>query len=350
PKAQCDLHGQVLASLRRRSAAGESLLGRPLRSPNPAQRAPSPRDLIWESLEELGSQEPGTEAFSIAAEQLAEVVKPHGTVPVPEVVPEAWDPSIPQDLPDPYVRGAEAPDAEPLEPVERLVPPENMFVSLEAQAANIEQWNSTRNWGLTPDDFAGLDLTPTTHEDPLVVDLLAVYLDGNDEMDGIRRTCRQLWQVAAERQPNAWSWDWYWDGWLGHPMPVRLVPGIEHRPGLRRVTLDLGAHWRPGHYTRPCNIRGPDSAHAEALVAAAQFPEWVRSMDGQAVPYIWVSGYQVTMVERAAHRRLPTLAWSGFWQRLSFVAHWADYSQSTFSSPTCVEVDSEGPASSVRQK
>lgn len=343
-EAQRELHDQVTASLRRHAFAGESLLGRP-RSPQATgsngRSRPSPRDLIWEALEELGSQEPGCEPFAIAVAQLAEVVKPHGSVPVQEVAPEAWDPSIPQDLPDLYLRGAESPDAEPDVPLERLPPPTHMFVSLETQLANVARWNEERAWGFSDAELGGLDLTPKTHGDPLVVDLIAVYLDGDKEMDGVRRTCREVWQVAAERQPNAWSWDWYWDGWLRHPMPVRLAPGIEHRPGLRRVTVDLGAHWRPGRYTRPCNVRGPDSAHAEVLAAAAHFPEWVRSMDGKAVPYVWVSGYQVTMVERAAHRRLPTLAWSGFWYRLSFVAHWADYSQSTFASPTCIDVAAE---------
>lgn len=346
--AQRELHEQVMASLRRHAVAGESLLGRPL-SPGPSQDQgrgrSSPRDLIWEALEWVGSQTPGTDQFVAMIDRLAEVVEPHGSVPVEEVLPEPWDPSIPQDLPDLYVRGAESPDAEPEVPLERQPPPAHMFVSLDQQLANVERWNDERDWGFTGADLAGIDLTPRTHEDPLRVDLIAIYLGGDQEMDGIRRTCRQVWQVAAERQPNAWTWDWYWDGWLGHPMPVRLAPGIEHYPGLRRVTLDLGAHWRPGRYTRPCNVRGEDSAHAEVLSAAAHFPEWVRSMDGTAVPYVWVSGYQVTMVERAAHRRLPTLAWSGFWRRLSFVAHWADYSQSTFASPTCVEVMSEASTS-----
>jgi hypothetical protein len=339
-----ELHDQVMASLRRHALAGESLFDRRAH-PGPAGVAgaspPSARELIWDALEEVGARQPCTPGFSLAVNKLVEVLRPHGTTPTPEVILEAWDPSIPQDLPELYVRGAEPENLGPAKP--RLPPPPGMFVSLDDQLANIRRWNAEREWGFTEQELSAVDLTPRSHADPLVAELIAVYLDGDGEMDPVRRTCRQLWQVAAARQPAAWSWDWYWDTWLGHPMPVRLAPGIVHRPGVRRVTLDLGAHWRPGRHIRPCNVRGADSAHAELLAAAAHFPEWVRAMDGTSVPFVWVSGYQVTMVERAAHRRLPTLAWSGFWSTLSFVAHWADYSQSTFSSPT-VSVEHDGLA------
>ncbi|MGH9129880.1 MAG: hypothetical protein ACRDY2_13205 [Acidimicrobiales bacterium] len=340
PPASQELHDQVMQALHHHALAGESLLGA-VERPDPGEAtAPSLRELIWDALEEVGARKPGTPQFGLALDRLATAVKPHASVEVPEVEPQAWDPRIPQDLPDLYVRGAEPADAEPEVPRQRLPPPEDLFVSLEEQASNVRRWNAERSWGLSERQLDAIDLTPQSHDDPLVVDLLAVYLDDHDEMDAVRHTCRQLWQVAAARQPAAWSWDWYWDTWLGHPMPVRLAPGIEHRPGVRRVTVDLGAHWRPGHHTRPCNVRGPDSAHAEVLAAAAHFPAWVRAMDGTSVPFVWVSGYQVTMVERAAHRRLPTLAWSGFWGTLSFVAHWADYSQSTFASPTCAVAES----------
>jgi hypothetical protein len=180
-----------------------------------------------------------------------------------------------------------------------------MFLPLTQQMSNVRRWNEERNWGLNPAELDAIDLTPRTHADPLVVDLIAVYLDdvaaGEDEekLDGVRRTSRELWTIAAEQQPTSWYWDWVRDRYNPRPMPVRLLPGIIHWPGVRRMTIDLGAHWIPGEHLRPSNLRGPDSAHA-ILAAAAHFPEWIRAMNGINVPYIWLSGIR-SPIRRSPH-------------------------------------------------
>ncbi len=225
----------------------------------------------------------------------------------------------------------------------RPTPPEGLFVSLEEQLANVRRWNADWEWGFTDEDLDAVDLTPPDHPEPLVVDVVAVYLDelylGEDlePMDGVRRTCHELWTLASERQPNTWSWDWYQHLWWGRPKPVRLLDGIAHRPGVRRVTLDLAAHWQPGRHSRPGNVRGRDSAHAEILAAAAHFPRWARAMDGVTVPYIWLSGYQVTIPETSAHLRLPGLAWVGYRRTLSLTVDWADHSHPGWASPVCLD-------------
>jgi hypothetical protein len=150
--------------------------------------------------------------------------------------------------------------------------PEEIFVSFRAQLDNIREWNKERRWGLRPDDLDSVDLTPPAENKPLVVDLIAVYLDGDAELDGVRRTCHELWTLAAGQQPHTWCWDWYWDKWKNRPKPVRLLDGITHRPGVRRVTVDLGAHFEPGRYLSPSKVRNQRSAHAEVLAAAAHFP------------------------------------------------------------------------------
>jgi hypothetical protein len=214
-------------------------------------------------------------------------------------------------------------------------PPEKMFTSLEQQLATVRRWNEEREWGLLHGDFAAIDLTPRVHDDPLVVDLIAVYLDSTRQLDGVRRTCHELWKLATEQQPHAWSFDWEWDEWKESPKPVRLLDGIEHRPGVRRVTVDLGAHWEPGRHIRPRNVRSTRSAHAELLAAAALFPDWVRAMDGKSVPYIWLSGYHLTMQERSDHQ-LPGLAWVRYRRTMSLTANWADHSGSGWASPVLV--------------
>lgn len=210
-----------------------------------------------------------------------------------------------------------------------------MFASLDQQLANVRRWNDERGWGFSASDIESVDLTPGDDSKPLVVDVIAVYLDDSGPLSGVRRTCHELWRLAAEEFPNAWSWDWYWDEWRNRPKPVRLLDGIVHRPGVRRVTLDLGAHWRRGRQVRAIHVRGRNSAHAEILAAAAHFPRWLRSMDGVRVPYTWLAGYQVTIPERSIDYHIPCLSWSTFRQTLSLTADWAHHAYAGWAAPTC---------------
>lgn len=218
-------------------------------------------------------------------------------------------------------------------------PPPGIFVPLTEQIANVRRWNDDREWGFSVAEINAIDLTPRAHSDPLVVDLIAVYLpDGElseerEHLGGVRRTCHELWRVAADRQPQAWGWDWMREAHPNRPKPVRLLPGIAHRPGLRRVTVDLGAHWVPGRHIRPRNVRGHDSAHAEILAAAGHFPGWARAMDGSSVPFIWLSGYQVTFPEATTDKRVPGLAWVDYRRTLSLTVDWVDHSHSGWASP-----------------
>jgi hypothetical protein len=73
-----------------------------------------------------------------------------------------------------------------------VTPPGNIFVSLHTQLDNIRKWNEERGWGFSPEDPDSVDLTPPVEGTPLVVDLIAVYLDGETELNGVRRTCHEL--------------------------------------------------------------------------------------------------------------------------------------------------------------
>ncbi|MBV9059612.1 MAG: hypothetical protein JO296_01440 [Pseudonocardiales bacterium] len=217
-----------------------------------------------------------------------------------------------------------------------LRPPGIMFSSLTEQLGNVRRWNAERRWEFGAADFQSVDLTPRAARDPLVVDVVAVYLPDTAECNGVLRTCQELWAVAAEQQPNTWSWDWYRDSWQDIPKPVRLIDGLVHRPGIRRVTLDLRAGYVPRRHVRPIALRGPDSAHAEVLAAAAHFPRWVRAMDGNTVPYTWLAGYEVMMGGQRTPLRLPALSWSHLRQTMSLTAAWINHSFSGWSAPVCI--------------
>jgi hypothetical protein len=46
--------------------------------------------------------------------------------------------------------------------------------------------------GKAKDELDSLDLTPSSENQPLVVDRIAVYLSGDAELNGVRRTCYEL--------------------------------------------------------------------------------------------------------------------------------------------------------------
>jgi hypothetical protein len=208
-----------------------------------------------------------------------------------------------------------------------------MFVSPREQLANLRRWNDEREWGLDDADFDRVDVADVTYPHPLMVDVVAAYLPGTPTMTGVQRTCEQLWEVAAQRQPQAWCWDERKSG----PKPVRLLDGMEHRPGVRRVTLDLTANWDRRAGARPLDVRTPTSAAPEILAAAAHFPEWVRSMDGAHVPFVCLAGYQVTVPAYETWRHVVCLSWSHINRRINLSDNWADYFQDRFASPVLVD-------------
>ncbi|HJT04263.1 MAG TPA: hypothetical protein VJ757_11650 [Pseudonocardiaceae bacterium] len=217
-----------------------------------------------------------------------------------------------------------------------LRPPGVMFTSLTEQLSNVRRWNAERHWGLGAADFHSVDLTPRAGNDPLVVDLIAIYLADTAEYNGVIRTCQELWTVAGEQQPHTWSWDWYRDSWQDIPKPVRLIDGLVHRPGIRRVTVDLSAGYMPGRHVRPSALRGPASAHAEVLAAAAHFPRWIRAMDGEKVPYTWLLGYEVMMRGQRTPLRMPALSWSHLRHTMSLTAAFMNHSFSGWAAPVRV--------------
>lgn len=215
-----------------------------------------------------------------------------------------------------------------------------VFVSPLEQLANLRRWNEDRRWHLPQSVFDDVDVTVAPRASPLVIDVLTVDLPGQGAADGTQRTCDEWWTLAALRQPRSWCWDERKTG----PKPVRLPDAAQHRPGVRRVTLDLGAHWDARRGARPLEVRGPSSAAAEILVAAAHFPEWVRSMDGRTVLFVGLAGYQVTVPAYETWRHVLCLSWSHFNRRINLGDNWADYYQDRFAFPVRLETTSPNSA------
>lgn len=217
-----------------------------------------------------------------------------------------------------------------IDAIDRAGMNEAYFVPVADQLANVRRWNEQRGWGFTDADFDAIDTTPVIHSEPLVVDVVAVFLPEKDGIDGVRRTFEELWSVASEGVPDNWSWRQFLEG----PRPVGLLPGGTHTPGIRRVTIDLGAGWDPVDGARVIEIRDRHSASAEVLAAAAHFPEWMQAMEGVNVPFVYLGGYVVTHPENEAWRHVPCLSWNEFLGRVNLMDHWADHHQRRWAVPS----------------
>lgn len=194
------------------------------------------------------------------------------------------------------------------------------YVSPQEQLSNVRRWNEERGWGFADSDFPQ-HIPAFTPSSPLEVLVLAVYLPeallGLIVPDYIR-TANELWQIARGLQPNWWQWD----SLKLDADHQRLLSGIEHKPGIRWVALDLAAHWNAKDGVRPRDVRDENSAHAEILAAAGHFPQWIQNMDGEKVPYAWLAGYQVTIPGGEAWTGVPGLVWDRASRRVILSADW----------------------------
>ncbi len=85
--------------------------------------------------------------------------------------------------------------------------PGGLFNSLADQLERVRRWNHVRRWGFGARDFDGVDVTDVIHPNPLVVDVIALYLLDSASMNGVQRTCDELWKLVARDHPTSFSWD-----------------------------------------------------------------------------------------------------------------------------------------------
>ena len=193
----------------------------------------------------------------------------------------------------------------------------DMFVSPEAQLANVRSWNISRSWGFTEEDFRAAEAVLEQQawpSDRLTVLVLVPYLAN------VGITFEELWVVAFEQQPNHWRWEEL----KSTPDNLRLLEDIEHKPGLRWEVIDLGANWDAKTGVRPMDVRDASSAHAGVLASAAHFPKWVQAMDGTKVPFVWLPGYQATIPGYEAWTSVPCLSWGRDDREVQLDASWSD--------------------------
>jgi len=157
-----------------------------------------------------------------------------------------------------------------------------MFISPEAQVDRFRTWNQQYRLGFTEAEIDAIGEPPAwPKDDPLSVVLL------HWSLDTVHRTADVSAQIAAAEQEGITTSQPIYFGELN----IRLLPSIPFVPyRLQWEVVHLGA--QVGAIGD--RIRGPMSVHAQGIQAAGYFPEWVRAMDGKTVPYVMLSGYQIT--------------------------------------------------------
>lgn len=190
----------------------------------------------------------------------------------------------------------------------------NLFVSPTTQIGNLKRWNDEFNLGIPKKWFDQLGAPPEVPTEPLVVVTLVPYLKGKRGVSGVQRTFDALWAIAASRQPNSRRGP----RMLSDDKHLRLLFGIEHEPGLHWEIIDLGASQgkAPRRYTTA------DSSHAGVLATAAHHPEYVQSQNGNDVPYLWLSGYQVNRGGEDPWRGVPYLSWRQVSRKVQLYVDW----------------------------
>lgn len=207
-----------------------------------------------------------------------------------------------------------------------------LFVKPESQITRVRAWNHEFGWDIPDEAFATAEKSvPAWPEQQLVAVVLVPYLGDKsnylgDKSNkngtvtcGIERTFHELWACAKSEQDANWRWDGYdkagSDG-------LRLLKGLEHKIGLRWEVIDLGCQ----RNTKPCDVRSSKpSPNAGILAAAALHPQWVKRMDGDKVPYVWLPGYKVRIPGEEPWADVPYLYFGRDDREIKLYSGWSGH-------------------------
>lgn len=191
-------------------------------------------------------------------------------------------------------------------PEERATLVHGYFSSTESQLDQIRRLNTRRGWGFTEAEFtqaaAAVPSWPDAKGEELTAVVLVPYLPADAGLDGVNRTYRELCLAMVDvynitytipqESPfhmGVWEGGVYTNTELRYGLylhgavvsnehcptqQLTLLPGVQHRPGLRWETIRLGANVGKD----PVKGRSKLSPHAGVMAAAVLHPYWARSM------------------------------------------------------------------------
>ncbi len=215
------------------------------------------------------------------------------------------------------------------------------WTSPEEQIQTIMNWNYEFNWGFSDEDFDKItnSAIPKQPKKELVAVVLVPYLGDKINEDGtvvtgLERTFHELWMRAKAEQDANWRWDGYDKAGSDR---LRLLKGIEHpstisgRASLRWEIIDLGCN----RNKKPMDFRNSKSSpSAGILAAAALHPNWVKSMDGDKVPHVWVPGYEVQVPGEEPWAGVPHLSFDRGRREIQLFYGWSSSCHSGWAVPS----------------
>lgn len=204
-----------------------------------------------------------------------------------------------------------------------------LFLPPEKQIARVRQLRDERGWEM-PDAWLmeAEKSVPKWPDDRLTVVTLVPYLNAKDGVSGVERTFQELWAAAVKEQQASWRWDGYDKAGSDR---LRLHKGIEHKVGLRWEVIDLGCQ----RNKKLMDVRSAKSSpNAGILAAAALHPQWVKSMDGDMVPYVWIPGYEVQVPGEDPWRSVPYLNFYRVKGRVRLDCYWCGSHDSYWAVPS----------------
>jgi hypothetical protein len=219
------------------------------------------------------------------------------------------------------------------------------------QIARVRKWNLERGWGISDEVFAEAKKSiPKWPEEELVAVVLVPYLADKTNEDetvtsGLERTFHELWACAkAEQEANV-----RWDGYdKAGPERLRLHNGIEHPATssgvLRWEVINMGSQ----RNKKPGDVRSAKSSPlAGILAAAALHPEWVKSMDGDKVPYAWVPGYEASTLGFDPWTSVPSLCFDRDYREIGLGYGWSGFCSPEWAVPSFFRESGEAGSGSA---
>ena len=209
-----------------------------------------------------------------------------------------------------------------------------LFTTTAKQIERVRGWNREFGWGTSDEAFNEAEKSvPAWPEQKLVAVVLVPYLADKANEDetvttGLERTFHELWMRAKSKQDANWRWDGYDKAGSDR---LRLHEGIEHKVGLRWEVIDLGCN----RNKKLMDVRNSKSSpHAGILAAAALHPNWVKSMDGDKVPYVFAPGYEVQVPGGKPWTSVPYLYFDSGDREIQLRCGWCDGYYSDWAVPS----------------
>lgn len=159
----------------------------------------------------------------------------------------------------------------------------NSYACPEVQVTKVMNWNAKYAWGFSESDFSSAQERaaelpagdPRSARYPVLVPYLH---DVGATFDALCRLLADVDKFVPESDLR------------GDPRHLRMLSPEDHIPGLRWEVIGLKDHMQ----TAPDVCRGPDSAHAGILAAAAHFDDWRKALGTKTEPEVFLTGHQAS--------------------------------------------------------